>query len=210
MQSTPEALDLARIQFAFTVSFHIIFPALSIGARELHRGTRRRLAQNRQAGLQGTLSLLVEGLRRRVRHGRRLGRCHGIRIRIRHQLGRLLELRRSDHRSLADLRSHDRVLSRSDFLGIILFGWNKVGPKAHFGATLMVAIGTIISTFWILASNSWIQTPQGFRIEGDHVVPVDWWAIIFNPSFPYRLATWRSRRSSSGRWWSRQRAHGIC
>ena len=74
------------------------------------------------------------------------------------------------------------------FLGIMLFGWNKVGPKAHFGATLMVAIGTLISTFWILASNSWMQTPQGFRIEGDHVVPVDWFKIIFNPSFPYRLA----------------------
>ncbi len=52
----------------------------------------------------------------------------------------------------------------------------------------MVAIGTLISTFWILASNSWMQTPQGFRIEGDHVVPVDWFKIIFNPSFPYRLA----------------------
>ncbi|CAH2811004.1 MAG: Cytochrome d ubiquinol oxidase subunit I (EC [uncultured Caballeronia sp.] len=64
------------------------------------------------------------------------------------------------------------------FLDIMLFGWNKVGPKAHFGATL-------ISAFWILASNSWMQTPQGFRIEGDHVVPVSWFKIIFNPSFPY-------------------------
>ena len=74
------------------------------------------------------------------------------------------------------------------FLGIMLFGWNKVGPRAHFGATLMVAIGTLISTFWILASNSWMQTPQGFAIEDGHVVPVDWFAIMFNPSFPYRLA----------------------
>jgi cytochrome d ubiquinol oxidase subunit I len=74
------------------------------------------------------------------------------------------------------------------FLGIMLFGWNKVGPKAHFGATLMVAIGTLISTFWILASNSWMQTPQGFRIDGNHVVPVSWFKIIFNPSFPYRLS----------------------
>ena len=52
----------------------------------------------------------------------------------------------------------------------------------------MVAIGTLISTFWILASNSWMQTPQGFRIENGHVVPLDWFKIIFNPSFPYRLA----------------------
>jgi cytochrome bd ubiquinol oxidase subunit I len=74
------------------------------------------------------------------------------------------------------------------FLGIMLFGWNRVSPRAHFGATLMVAIGTLISTFWILASNSWMQTPQGFEIVNGHVVPTDWFKIIFNPSFPYRLA----------------------
>jgi len=74
------------------------------------------------------------------------------------------------------------------FLGIMLFGWQRVSPRAHFGATLMVAIGTLISTFWILASNSWMQTPQGFDIVDNHVVPVDWFKIIFNPSFPYRLA----------------------
>ena len=73
------------------------------------------------------------------------------------------------------------------FLGIMLFGWNRVSPRAHFGATLMVAIGTLISTFWILASNSWMQTPQGFEIVDGRVVPTDWFAIIFNPSFPYRL-----------------------
>ena len=74
------------------------------------------------------------------------------------------------------------------FLGIMLFGWDKVGQRAHFGATVMVAVGTLISTFWILASNSWMQTPQGVKIEGGHVVPVDWFKIIFNPSFPFRLA----------------------
>ncbi len=73
------------------------------------------------------------------------------------------------------------------FLGVMLFGWNRVGPRAHFCATLMVAIGTLISTFWILASNSWMQTPQGFEIVDGRVVPADWLAIIFNPSFPYRL-----------------------
>ncbi len=74
------------------------------------------------------------------------------------------------------------------FLGIMLFGWQRVSPRAHFGATLMVAIGTLISTFWILASNSWMQTPQGFEVVNGHVVPLDWFKIIFNPSFPYRLA----------------------
>ena len=74
------------------------------------------------------------------------------------------------------------------FLGIMLFGWGRVSPKAHFFATLMVAIGTCISMFWILSSNSWMQTPQGFAIENGIIVPTDWWAIVFNPSFPYRFA----------------------
>ena len=73
------------------------------------------------------------------------------------------------------------------FLGVMLFGWNKVGPALHFFATLMVALGTLISATWILASNSWMQTPQGYEILGGRIVPVDWIKIIFNPSFPYRL-----------------------
>ena len=73
------------------------------------------------------------------------------------------------------------------FLGVMLFGWNRVGPRLHFFATLMVAIGTLISTFWILASNSWMHTPQGYEIVDGRVIPVDWLAVIFNPSFPYRL-----------------------
>src|SRR5260370_12701756 len=74
------------------------------------------------------------------------------------------------------------------FLGVALFGWNRVGPGLHFFATLMVALGTLISATWILASNSWMHTPQGYDIVGGKVVPVDWLAVIFNPSFPYRLA----------------------
>jgi len=70
---------------------------------------------------------------------------------------------------------------------VMLFGWNKVGPGLHFFSTCMVALGTIISTFWILASNSWMQTPQGYEIVNGVVVPVDWFAVVFNPSFPYRL-----------------------
>ncbi|MCY1285419.1 putative cytochrome bd menaquinol oxidase subunit I [compost metagenome] len=70
----------------------------------------------------------------------------------------------------------------------MLFGWDRVGRGLHFFSTVMVAIGTLISTFWILASNSWMQTPQGFEIVDGRVLPVDWFAVVFNPSFPYRLA----------------------
>ena len=73
------------------------------------------------------------------------------------------------------------------FLGVMLFGMQRVGPGLHFFATLMVALGTLISATWILASNSWMQTPQGHEIVDGRVVPVDWFMVIFNPSFPYRL-----------------------
>jgi cytochrome bd ubiquinol oxidase subunit I len=73
------------------------------------------------------------------------------------------------------------------FLGIMLFGWTRVGPRMHFFATSMVAIGTLISTFWILASNSWMQTPRGYAMVEGRIEPVDWFAVVFNPSFPYRL-----------------------
>ena len=74
------------------------------------------------------------------------------------------------------------------FLGVMLFGLKRVGPGLHFFATVAVAIGTLISATWILASNSWMHTPQGYEIIDGRVVPVDWLAVIFNPSFPYRLA----------------------
>jgi cytochrome d ubiquinol oxidase subunit I len=69
----------------------------------------------------------------------------------------------------------------------MLFGWHRVGPGLHLFATAMVALGTLISATWIIASNSWMQTPQGHAIIDGRIVPVDWLAVIFNPSFPYRL-----------------------
>jgi cytochrome d ubiquinol oxidase subunit I len=74
------------------------------------------------------------------------------------------------------------------FLGVMLFGWDKVGRGLHMFATTMVAAGSLISTTWILASNSWMQTPQGFAVVDGRVVPTDWLAVFFNPSFPFRLA----------------------
>ena len=74
------------------------------------------------------------------------------------------------------------------FLGVMLFGMNKVGPRLHFLASLMVAAGTFFSAFWILAANSWMQTPTGYGVNPEgQFTPLDWWLVIFNPSFPYRL-----------------------
>jgi cytochrome bd ubiquinol oxidase subunit I len=71
---------------------------------------------------------------------------------------------------------------------VMLFGWNRVSPRMHFASTVIVAIGTLISAFWIISANSWMQTPQGYRVgEEGLLYPVNWLQVIFNPSFPYRL-----------------------
>jgi cytochrome d ubiquinol oxidase subunit I len=76
----------------------------------------------------------------------------------------------------------------ASFLGIMLFGWGRVSKKMHFASTCIVAIGTVISAFWILSANSWMQTPQGFEIGEDGLLyPTSWMEIIFNPSFPPRF-----------------------
>ncbi len=76
----------------------------------------------------------------------------------------------------------------ASFLGILLFGRTLVPRWAHFFAALMVAVGTLFSSFWILSVNSWMQTPAGYEVKDGRFFPTDWWAIVFNPSFPYRLA----------------------
>lgn len=76
----------------------------------------------------------------------------------------------------------------ASFLGVLLFGRNLVPQWVHVGAALTVAAGTLVSSFWILAANSWMQTPAGYEIIDGRYFPEDWWAVVFNPSFPYRLA----------------------
>jgi len=75
----------------------------------------------------------------------------------------------------------------ASFLGVMLFGWRRVSPRAHFFATCMVALGTLLSTFWIISANSWMHTPAGYELKDGVFFPQSWFAIIFNPSFPYRL-----------------------
>jgi cytochrome d ubiquinol oxidase subunit I len=91
---------------------------------------------------------------------------------------------------LSPLMAYEGLMAfflEASFLGVLLFGRKLVPAWAHFFAGLMVAFGTLLSSFWILATNSWMQTPQGFKLVDGRFEPVDWLAIIFNPSFPYRL-----------------------
>lgn len=182
----PLALDLARLQFAFTVSFHIVFPAFSIGlASFLAVLEGLWLITGRQVFIAIfhywlKIFALVFGM----------GVVSGIVMS--YQFGTNWSVF-SDKAGpiLGPLMGYE-VLSafflEAGFLGVMLFGMNRVGKRLHFFATLMVAFGTLFSAFWILSVNSWMQTPAGYAInEVGQFVPEDWWAIVFNPSFPYRL-----------------------
>ncbi|CAN7547536.1 cytochrome ubiquinol oxidase subunit I [Pseudomonas sp. LjRoot277] len=181
-----EALDLARIQFAFTVSFHIIFPAITIGLasflgvleglwlkthndtyRDLYHFWSKIFAVNFGMGVVSGLVMAYEFGTNWSRFSDFAGSITG---------------------PLLTYEVLTAFFLEAGFLGVMLFGWNRVGRGLHFFSTVMVAIGTLISTFWILASNSWMQTPQGFEIVDGRIMPLDWLAIVFNPSFPFRLA----------------------
>lgn len=180
------AIDLARMQFAFTVSFHIIFPAITIGLasflavleglwlrsrddtyRDLYHFWSKIFAVNFGMGVVSGLVMAYEFGTNWSGFSQFAGSITG---------------------PLLTYEVLTAFFLEAGFLGVMLFGWNRVGRGLHFFSTCMVALGTIISTFWILASNSWMQTPQGYEIVNGQVVPTDWLAVIFNPSFPYRLA----------------------
>ncbi|WP_213875398.1 cytochrome ubiquinol oxidase subunit I [Pseudomonas sp. dw_358] len=181
-----EALDLARMQFAFTVSFHILFPAITIGLasflavleglwlkthddtyRDLYHFWSKIFAVNFGMGVVSGLVMAYEFGTNWSRFSDFAGAVNG---------------------PLLTYEVLTAFFLEAGFLGVMLFGWHRVGRGLHFFATVMVAIGTLISTFWILASNSWMQTPQGYEIVDGRVIPVDWLKVIFNPSFPFRLA----------------------
>lgn len=181
-----DAIELARIQFAFTVSFHIIFPAFSIGLASylavlngLHLRTGHEVYL-RLFNYWKTIFAVAFGM----------GVVSGIVMS--YQFGTNWSVFSDKAGPVIGPLMGYEVLSafflEAGFLGVMLFGRQKVGPKLHFVATLMVAVGTLGSAFWILSVNSWMQTPQGHAINDvGQFVPVDWWAIVFNPSFPYRL-----------------------
>ena len=180
------ALDLARIQFAFTVSFHIVFPAISIGTASF------------LAVLEGMWLYTGKVVYKDLFHYwiKFFSLCFGMGVVsglvMAYQFGTNWSGFSNFAGSITGPLLTYEVLTafflEAGFLGVMLFGWNKVSPRMHFFATLMVAIGTLISATWILASNSWMQTPAGYEIVDGVVIPKDWLAIVFNPSFPYRLA----------------------
>ncbi len=177
---------LARIQFAFTISFHIIFPAFTIGLASFLAMLEWRWLKTKDEKFHDLYKFWVKIFA--VAFG--MGVVSGVVMS--YQFGTNWSMF-SDKTSnvLGPLLGFEVLTAfflEASFLGIMLFGWGRVSPRMHFSSTLIVAIGTLISAFWILSANSWMQTPQGFLIgEDGRLMPTNWLEIIFNPSFPYRF-----------------------
>jgi cytochrome d ubiquinol oxidase subunit I len=180
------AEHLARFQFAFTVSFHIIFPAFSIGLASYLAVLNGLWLWSRDE----TYIHLFDYWKKIFAVAFGMGVVSGIVMS--YQFGTNWSVFSDKTGPVLGPPMAYEVLSafflEAGFLGIMLFGRQRVGEGLHFVATTVVAIGTVTSAFWILSVNSWMHTPAGYSVaENGQFVPEDWWAIIFNPSFPYRL-----------------------
>jgi cytochrome d ubiquinol oxidase subunit I len=181
-----DALLLSRLQFAFTISFHILFPAFTIGlASYLAVLEALWLATGREA-FKALYLFWVKVFA--LSFG--MGVVSGVVLS--YQLGtNWSEFIRITGGVIGPLLAYEVLTAfflEASFLGVMLFGWRKVGPRLHFLATVLVASGTMLSAFWILAANSWMQTPQGFEVMADgRYVATDFVQVIFNPSFPTRF-----------------------
>lgn len=180
-----DPIILSRIQFAVTLSFHILFPTLTIGLAAY------------------LLYWEIAWLRTKDNHyyqlcrfwtkifamGFGIGVVSGIVLS--YEFGtNFSRFSETAGNILGPLMSYEVLTAfflEAGFLGIMLFGWGRVSHFLHLFATLMVAIGATVSAFWILSANSWMQTPAGYRIENGIFYVTSWWDIIFNPSFPYRF-----------------------
>jgi len=180
-----DALLLSRLQFAWVIAMHILLPAFTVGLASyiaVLEGAyffTRRPVYLRLSQFWLRLFALSFGM----------GVVSGIVMPF--QLGTNWS-RYSDLTAdvVGPLMMYEVLMAfflEAGFLGVLLFGRDRVPPGVHFFAGVMVAVGTLLSTFWILAANSWMQTPAGHAIVDGRFVPQDWMQIIFNPSFPYRL-----------------------
>lgn len=180
-------LLLARIQFAFIISFHIIFPAFTIGVASWLAVVEWRWLKTGNVLYKEIYNMWIKVF----------AICFGMGVVtgvvMAYQFGTNWSVFSDKVGNVIGPLLGYEVLTafflESSFLGIMLFGWGRVSKRMHFSATCIVAIGTLISAFWILSANSWMQTPQGFALDdAGFFYPTSWTDVIFNPSFPYRLA----------------------
>jgi cytochrome bd ubiquinol oxidase subunit I len=177
---------LSRIQFAWLIAWHILLPAFTVGAASfiavlegLNLATGREVYAHTSLFWTKIFSIafgmgVVTGIVMPFQFGTNWSRYSVATANV-----------------LSPLFAYEGLMAfflEAAFLGVLLFGRKLVPPWVHFFAALMVALGTLFSSFWILAANSWMQTPAGYEIINGQFYPKNWLEVIFNPSFPYRLA----------------------
>lgn len=183
---TQEALLLSRLQFVWVIAWHILLPAFTVGLASfvafmegLYFATRRETYLRISSFWTKIFSVsfamgVVSGIIMPFQFGTNWSRFSDATANI-----------------ISPLLAYEGLTAfflEAAFLGVLLFGRSLVPRWVHFFAALMVAAGTLFSSFWILAVNSWMQTPAGYEVIDGRFFPKDWMEIIFNPSFPYRLA----------------------
>jgi cytochrome d ubiquinol oxidase subunit I len=182
---TLDPSTLARIQFGFTVSFHIIFPTISIGLA-LFLAIMEGLWLKTGDALYLQIYRFWLGI---FAMAFGVGVVTGIVLSFEFGLGfaRFGQIAGPAIGPMIALEVLTSFFLEAGFLGIMLFGLHRVGAKLHFAATCMVALGTLLSASWILSANSWMQTPNGIAMQNGHLVVIDWLRVIVNPSWLYRL-----------------------
>jgi cytochrome d ubiquinol oxidase subunit I len=181
-----DGLLISRAQFAFTIGYHILWPAYSIGISGfivilnlLWLGSGRPVYR---ALLRFWIELFALGFAMGVVTG----------VVLSYEIGTnwsVFAERTSN--VIGPFFTYEVLMAfflEAGFIGIMLFGIDRVGARLHFVSCVVVALGAVVSAFWILAANSWMQTPAGFVLTDDKFQLASWWAAIFNPSFPYRFA----------------------
>jgi len=181
-----DPLILSRIQFAFVISFHILFPSFTVGLacwiavlEGLWLGTGRQLYRSLSEFWTKIFAIsfgmgVVSGIVMTYQFGTNWSRWSDI---VGNVLGPLIQY-----------EVVTAFFLEAAFLGILLFGRDRVPRGVHFMAACLVALGTVLSSFWILSANSWMHTPAGAELRDGRFFVTDWWQVVFNPSFPYRLA----------------------
>jgi len=182
-----DALMLSRLQFAFTIAYHIIFPSFTIGLAS-YLAVLEGLWLSTRNDLFMRLYLFWVKIFA-ISFG--MGVVSGVVIS--YEIGTNWSVYSAAASPVIGPLLAFEVLAafflEASFLGIMLFGWRKVGPRLHFAASLLVALGTLTSAFWIVSANSWMQHPTGYvRLADGTLRATDWLQVIFSPTFPVRLA----------------------
>jgi cytochrome bd ubiquinol oxidase subunit I len=181
-----DALLLSRLQFGFTIAFHIIFPSFTIGLASYLAVLEGLWLTTRNAVFRNLYLFWIKIFA--ISFG--MGVVSGVVMS--YEIGTNWSVYSTVASPVIGPLLAFEVLAafflEASFLGVMLFGWRKVGPRLHFLATVLVAFGTLVSAFWIISANSWMQHPTGFvRLPSGALRAVDWMQVIFSPTFPYRL-----------------------